>query len=52
MMEEAKEETFERIKKLDQLMRANEDVDAFKSTLSTIAPSVVRISWCYGAVHK
>ena len=43
MVEEAKEETFERIKKLDQLMRANEDVDEFKSILSTIAPTVVRI---------
>ena len=46
MQEEAKEETFEGIKKLDKLMRANEDVDEFKSILSTIAPTVVRITRC------
>ena len=46
MVEEAKEETFERIKKLDQLMRADEDVDEFKSILSRIAPTVVRITRC------
>ena len=44
MVEEVKEETFERIKKLDQLMRADVDFDEFKSILSTIAPTVVRIT--------
>ena len=44
MLEEASEEALDKIKKLDQLMRADEDLDEFKSILSTIAPTVVRIT--------
>ena len=42
MLEEASEETLALIKKLDGIMNYDEDVDKFKTTLSSIAPKVVR----------
>ena len=42
MLEEASEETLALIKKLDDIMNYDEDVDKFKTTLSSIAPKVVR----------
>ena len=44
MLEEASDDALDKIKKLDQLMRADVDLDDFKSILSTIAPTVVRIT--------
>ena len=44
MLEEASDDALDKIKKLDQLMRADVDFDEFKSILSTIAPTVVRIT--------
>ena len=44
MLKEASDDALDKIKKLDQLMRADVDFDEFKSILSTIAPTVVRIT--------
>ena len=46
MLEEASEETLALIKKLDDIMNYDEDVDKFKTTLSSIAPKVVRHIAC------
>ena len=42
MLEEANEETLALIKKLDGIMERDEDFEEFKTTLSSIAPKVVR----------
>ena len=44
MLEEASDDALDKIKKLDQLMQADEDFDEFKSILTTLAPAVVRIT--------
>ena len=61
MLEEANEETLALIMKLDDIMNCGEDFDSFKTTLSSIAPKVVRhisqvklisaISWRF-ALHS
>ena len=46
MLEEANEETLALIKKLDGLMKYDQDIDEFKTILSSIAPKVVRNITC------
>ena len=46
MLEEANEETLALIKKLDGLMKSDQDFDEFKTILSSIAPKVVRNITC------
>ena len=46
MLQEANEETLALIKKLDSLMKYDQDFDEFKTILSSIAPKVVRNITC------